>query len=465
MLAKLKNLLNTASPRGKRFLAGAGFIAAALLASVSIFATGPNPKPTPPTEKAWPVSVIEVMPATLQPAFTVFGKVESSNVAHLKTDLNAEVASVHVREGDWVAAGDLLLTLNDQELQLDLLERRADLAQLEAGLASTRLEQDMISESTEHYRSMRHIAQKKLDRHQDLMTKRLISQSLLDEVTAQANQAIIGYQSHMRTLADFPNQLAAQQAGVDRARTQVSQVQLDIDKTRITAPCRGPILSVNVAPGDRSMMGATLADIADADAFEVRVQIPQRFGPRLQASLLPPPPPHQQEQHQQEQHQQPHQQLRQQLRQQEGVVVARTNAGQLLELTRLSSQVKAGQSGLDAFFELEARQGASHTALGRLLELTITLPAEDAVIALPVQSIYQNNRVYAIRESRAANSGTSPAKPEYRLEAITIERVGEFQGEDGQHKILVRSPAISPGQRIITTQLPRAITGLLVEPA
>ena len=270
------------------------------------------------------------------------------------------------------------------------------------------------------------------------MVKRLISQSLLDEVTAQANQAIIGYQSHMRTLADFPNQLAAQQAAVDRARAQVSQVQLDIDKTRITAPCRGPILSVNVAPGDRSMIGATLADIADADAFEVRVQIPQRFGPRLQASLLPP--------------------------QQQGLVVARTNAGHVLELTRLSSQVKAGQSGLDAFFELEARQGASHTALGRLLELSITLPAEDSVIALPVQSIYENDRVSAIRESRT-DSATNPAQPEYRLEAITIERVGEVQGEDGQHKILVRSPAISPGQRIITTQLPRAITGLLVEPA
>ena len=438
MLAKLKNLLNTASPRGTRFLAGTGFIAAALLVSVSIFATGPNPKPALPVEKAWPVSVIEVIPATLQPAFTVFGRVESSNVAHLKTDLNAEVSTVHVREGDWVAAGDLLLTLNDQELQLDLLERRADLAQLEAVLASTRLEQDMISESTEHYQSMRHIAQKKLDRHQDLMVKRLISQSLLDEVTAQANQAIIGYQSHMRTLADFPNQLAAQQAAVDRARAQVSQVQLDIDKTRITAPCRGPILSVNVAPGDRSMIGATLADIADADAFEVRVQIPQRFGPRLQASLLPP--------------------------QQQGLVVARTNAGHVLELTRLSSQVKAGQSGLDAFFELEAWQGASHTALGRLLELSITLPAEDSVIALPVQSIYENDRVYAIRESRT-DSATNPAQPEYRLEAITIERVGEVQGEDGQHKILVRSPAISPGQRIITTQLPRAITGLLVEPA
>ena len=51
------------------------------------------------------------------------------------------------------------------------------------------------------------------------------------------------------------------------------------------------------------------------------------------------------------------------------------------------------------------------------------------------------------------------------LEAITVERVGEAEGSDGEHRILVRSPEIRAGQRIITTQLPRAISGLLVEPA
>ena len=35
----------------------------------------------------------------------------------------------------------------------------------------------------------------------------------------------------MRTLADFPNRLAAQEAAVERARAQVGQVQLEMDKT------------------------------------------------------------------------------------------------------------------------------------------------------------------------------------------------------------------------------------------
>jgi hypothetical protein len=265
----------------------------------------------------------------------------------------------------------------------------------------------------------------------------LISQGLLDEVTAQANQANIDYQTHMRTLADFPNRLAAQEAGVERARAQVGQVQLEIGKTRVTAPFRGPILNVFVAPGDRSNIGAILVDIANADAFEVRVQIPERFGNGMHQNLSSG-----------------------------RAVTATTEDGLVLHLSRLSGQVKRGQSGLDAFFELDARQGAPGTALGRMLELDITLPAEASVIALPVQSIYENDRIYAIRDVVTSSMGElDGASHEYRLEAITIERVGEAQAEDGQHRILVRSPEISAGQKIITTQLPRAISGLLVEPA
>jgi multidrug efflux pump subunit AcrA (membrane-fusion protein) len=435
MFARLKLL--TASPRGRRFVAGTGFIATALLASMSIFATGPNPQPAERTEKAWPVSVMEVVPSPLAPTFTAYGRVESSNVTHLRTDLIAEVESVNVREGDWVERGDVLMTLADDELALDLKEREAELKQLEANLASTRIEREMFEESTAHFRSMRGVAQKKLERHQDLMAKRLISQGLLDEVTAQANQANIDYQTHMRTLADFPNRLAAQEAAVERVRAQVGQVELEIDKTRVTAPFRGPILNVFVAPGDRSNIGAILVDIANADAFEVRVQIPERFGEGMHQNLSAG-----------------------------RTVTATTEDGLVLNLTRLSGQVKRGQSGLDAFFELDARQGAPETTLGRMLELDITLPEEQAVIALPVQSIYENDRIYAIRNvAKNPVAGLDGASHEYRLEAITVERVGEAQAEDGQHRILVRSPEISAGQKIITTQLPRAISGLLVEPA
>jgi multidrug efflux pump subunit AcrA (membrane-fusion protein) len=406
----------------KRIATGSAFLVLAALMSASIFATGPQAQPVERTEKAWPVSIVEIEPATMNPSFSSYGRVESSRVAHLRTDLNAQVQQVHVREGDWVYAGQPLVTLDARELDLKLVQRRASLRELMAALKSIEIEQTLFEQSTDHYASMRKVARNKLERHDNLMTERLISQSLLDEVTAQANLAEIQFQTHARQLADFPNRIDAGKAAITRAEARVAQAELDLEKTRVTAPFSGPILAVLVAPGDRSNLGTPLLDMADATSFEVRVQVPDSYAERFHRNLSRQAP-----------------------------ITGYTASGLNLVLTRLSSQVKQGQSGLDAFFSLDVESGAPTTALGRMIELSVTLPEEADVVALPVQSIYENDRIYAVKRNR--------------LDAITVERVGELETENGEYRVLVRSPQLKAGQQIITTQLPRAISGLLVESA
>ncbi|NOX50574.1 MAG: hypothetical protein GXP16_08565 [Gammaproteobacteria bacterium] len=114
-------------------------------------------------------------------------------------------------------------------------------------------------------------------------------------------------------------------------------------------------------------------------------------------------------------------------------------------MLRLAGHVRAGQTGLDAFF----KSPQNSQTLGRVFNLTIQLPAQSSLIAVPVQSIYANNRVYTVRDSR--------------LVSYQIQRVGERETAESGYQILIRSDDIIDGEKIITTQLPRAITGLLVE--
>ncbi len=282
------------SPRGRRAAAGAAILAGATLTSVSIFATGPAPKPEPVTEKAWPVSVVEAEPKTQSPSFTAYGKVESSRVAHITTDLVAEVKAVHVREGDWMAAGDLLIELNDDETSLALAEREADLAQAEAQLQSIESERAMLERTLAAARSMNRVAQDKLARHKELKQSQLISQSLLDEVVSQANKAAIDLEDHERRLADLPNRIAAQKALVKKCHALLDGARLDVAKTRITAPFAGPVLAVNVAPGDRSSLNTDLVEMADSgqlrDPRAGAGRLRARFQQDLTAGRQSPPP-------------------------------------------------------------------------------------------------------------------------------------------------------------------------------
>ncbi|MDH3643849.1 MAG: biotin/lipoyl-binding protein [Gammaproteobacteria bacterium] len=427
MNASVKQLTQylPAGERRKRVVVATGMIVVAALASASIFATGPSAVPEVRTEKSWPVSVITVSPEALQPTFNAYGRVESSNVANIRTDLVAEVAQVLVKEGDWVEKDQVLLRLADAEVDLQVAERVAERDQHRAALKSIEMEYELQKQATSHYESMQRVAQNKLARHDELMAQRLISQALLDEVVSQANSANISYQTHTRQLADFPNRLAAERARIARAEALLGQAQLDLSKTSVVAPFAGPVLGVHVARGDRSNLGMTLVEVADVNGFEVRVQIPAGYAERFERHLRGLP--------------------------RKSHISAGTTSGSTMKLVRLSSRVRQGQSGLDAFFKISAAPDEALPAIGRVIDLTITMPAETDVVALPVQSIYENNRIYEVVDDR--------------LNAIKVERIGEMQSADGRYRVLVRSPELNGGESIITTQLPRAISGLLVEAA
>jgi len=210
------------SGRARALAAPAGILLLALLASVSLFATGPSPAPEARHEKAWPVSTIEVTPGPARPTFSGFGRVESTRVAALSTDLALRVRSVLAREGDWAAAGDLLIELDDGEILLQLAQRAADLAQARAQLRALESERQMLDGTLAQIRSMHALNTAKLERHLALKARSLISQSLVDEVQALADQSSIQLQNHQHRLTELPHRLNAQQALIDKASALVA---------------------------------------------------------------------------------------------------------------------------------------------------------------------------------------------------------------------------------------------------
>jgi HlyD family secretion protein len=416
--------LRPRTARARHAVAALGLIGGAALTSVSILATGPAAVPEPHREKAWPVAVLETMPTALSPTFTVYGRVESGQHAGLGSDVNAAIVQVLVHEGDWVQEGDTLVELDDAEARLALAERTAELARQRALFRSIESEQAMLERTLAQARSVNAITEAKLTRHRSLMAQRLISQSQLDDVLAEANRAAIELEAHERRLEDLPNRLAAQRAEVDRTEALAARARLELERTVVRAPFAGPVLEVKAAPGDRNRPGSVLVTLANADAFEIRTQMPDRYEARLQRYLLEGQP-----------------------------VIGVLADGRVLELSRLAHNIRPGQTGIDAFFRPPPGDFAATglPPLGRVVDLRVELPAEPDVVALPIASLYDNDRVYAVEERR--------------LKAIRVERVGELQLPDGDFRVLVRSPELTGGRTVITTQLPRAISGLLVEPS
>ena len=412
------------TPKRKQVAVSGSIILCAALMSASIFATGPSADPAAHVEKAWPVSTTVVTMQTLRPNFAAFGRVESNRIARLRSKLNAPVAQVMVSEGDWVEAGEVLVLLDAAEFRLMVAQREADLLEQQAMLRTMQVDLELEQQSATHFEAKQAVAQAKLQRHQDLMGKRLISKALLDEVTSQANEASIQYRRHISVLRNLPNQITARKAGVARAQAQLAQAQLDLDNAVIRAPFTGPVLAVYAAPGDHNNSSQPLVEMADAGGIEVRVQVPDS-----------------------------HAQTFREAQSQGAQISARTEDGTPMELSRLTNHVKSGQTGLDAFFRFSSSEDedAQQHTLGRVFNVRVEMPAQDNLIAVPVQSIYENNRVYTVVEGR--------------LVAHEVERIGEYESVGEGYKILIADPELAQGDAIVTTQLPKAVSGLLVEVA
>jgi RND family efflux transporter MFP subunit len=228
----------------------------------------------------------------------------------------------------------------------------------------------------------------------------------------------------------------ASQANVDAARQTVEQrglavagreqslasARLMLERTRITAPFDARVTRVAVAAGDRVTPGQPVISLYDPTRLELRAPVPASYLVRIQQALAGAGslPAH--------------------------VQIGGTAAPGLL--LRLSGEARSGSSNVDGFFRLEPPRRELEP--GRTLEITLLLPSEADVVAVPFEAIYQNNRVYVADGER--------------MRGITVERIGEYRTPDERPRMLVRSPQLRDGMQLITTQLPLAIDGLKVKP-
>lgn len=407
-------------PGLQRAGAGIAILALGLTTAGALVATRAETPAVEPDERAWPVSITEVAPGSRTPVLSVYGRIEAAATTRLEAPLNAPVARVLVREGERVAAGDLLLELDDAEARLLVQEQEALVAEARAQLASTRTEADLAARTAAEHEAVATLAADRLARFESLYAQRMVARELLDEVRRDAAAARIELAQRRSALEDFPHRVARAEAQLQRAEVAAARARMDLDRTRVTAPFPGPVIKVHVARGDQVMAGAPLLSLVDETSVELRVPVPARDAERLRRHLDAG-----------------------------RSISARVDLGgaaRTLTLTRLAGAQMDGRSVVDGFFALTPDLGA---AVGQVVDVRMNLPPEQDVIAVPVQALYENERIYRIENDR--------------LVGMDVEVVGEADYAGG-YRVLVRAPGLEAGQQIITTQLPRAITGLRVAP-
>ncbi len=198
------------------------------------------------------------------------GEVDSQSLAQVGSEITGVVKARHVREGDAVRAGDLLIELHDEEQQARLREAEAALRQL---VQSQRPQTEAALREAQFNLAQ---ASRERERREALVARQLLPA----EQGEQARQAEISARSALQRA-----QAAAAAAAPGGSDEQLLQQRLAaaraaLERTRIRARFDGVVQVRAVEPGDVVQPGKALLQIARADSREILVPLDEKeLGP------------------------------------------------------------------------------------------------------------------------------------------------------------------------------------------
>lgn len=197
---------------------------------------------------AVPVTVATVERRDVPVRLRANGTVVALQSVDIRAQITSTVREVHIREGQTVARGDLLVSLDARAEEASLKKSEAQVEKDRADLAN---------------------AQRTLERQQQLFAQKFIAQSALDAAQNQVDS--------------LHGQLAVDLAAVEAAKVALAN-------TQIRASFAGRTGTIGVRPGSLVQPnGTVLVTVTQIDPIQVAFTLPEKELPALQAAFAAGP--------------------------------------------------------------------------------------------------------------------------------------------------------------------------------
>ena len=225
--------------------------------------------------KQWRGIEVQTLQLQLQPLqqwVVASGQVRNQSLARIGAEITGVVAQRHVREGDEVQAGQLLISLRADELQAQYEQAQTALDQLRNQLYPQA--RQSLAEARLAWQQAGREAQRR---------SKLAEQGMISAEQAEQARHLAQTRKTALTRAELAEQ--ALKPGGDEEKLlqqRLRNARASLDKTRISAPFAGKVQTRNVEPGDQVQPGKVLLEIARSDGLEIVAAVDEKHIAPLQ---------------------------------------------------------------------------------------------------------------------------------------------------------------------------------------
>lgn len=218
--------------------------------------TGCNSTKAPVVAAASPPRVEVATPAPTPPHDSVFvasGPIVVENQLDIAALRDGVVVEIYVQPGNRVQAGQLLAKLDDRQISADVEAASAKVRSIEANLLNWKAETKVL--------------QTDLERAKKLWEANVLTKEGLEH--AQYKEEADEYE------------VQRESESLNNARDTLTSLQLEKDKTRITAPFDGVVARRYVRAGQKVSAGDRLFWVSALAPLEVKFTLPERYLSKL----------------------------------------------------------------------------------------------------------------------------------------------------------------------------------------
>ena len=260
------------------------------LTLVSCSSSEDDVQPIKKREFALPVQIGKIVRMNVADEVRAVGNVQAEKRVVVNSEVRGKITRIAVEEGMKVKAGDLLAQIDPREFELVHERLRADLSSMQKeyqkAQGGLRPEDKQRLEARMHAdESALNLTNIELNRTQNLVAQKVLSQSALDSAKDKVRQADESLKASKAELAAGmkarSEDIEKLESDMQAIRKRVAVAKLNLSKVNVKAPFAGVIIAKEIEQGAFAEAGTPIVRMIGSSRLKAVLEMPQSHGNKL----------------------------------------------------------------------------------------------------------------------------------------------------------------------------------------
>jgi len=219
------------------------------------------------------IKIEKLQASPVDDTYEAVGTVRSKTISVLSSKVLGRIVSIHVREGDRVKEGQLLVEIDDREMKAQLQKSRAGLQEAEYALDETEKEIRAGEAEKNAAEARLALALSTLDRYKGLYERRSVSSQEFDEVQTKNTSARAEAEQASERLQALLAKKSQVIARIDQAKADRANAEASLSNTNILSPIDGIVTSKPADLGQMAVLGTRLLSVEDESHYRLEALV------------------------------------------------------------------------------------------------------------------------------------------------------------------------------------------------